>query len=99
MGTFMVKVALFSATFTIGRVTQSPDVCISEGSEDSRGTKRKRYTKNLFGVSLALGSTRVFRAFRNADIRALGDTANSCVAESLLGHANRTWRRTKLLSP
>jgi hypothetical protein len=34
---------------TIGRVTQSPDVCISEGSEDSRGTKRKRYTKNLFG--------------------------------------------------
>ncbi|OQE32766.1 hypothetical protein PENFLA_c001G05279 [Penicillium flavigenum] len=40
---------------TMGRVTQSPDAYSSEGSEDSedsensRGTKRKRYTKNLFG--------------------------------------------------
>jgi hypothetical protein len=35
---------------TMGRVTQSSDAYSSEGSEDSRGTKRKRrYTKNLFG--------------------------------------------------
>ncbi|KAJ6184206.1 hypothetical protein N7519_005507 [Penicillium mononematosum] len=34
---------------TMDRVTQSPDAYSSEGSEDSRGTKRKRHTKNLFG--------------------------------------------------
>ncbi|KAK4864139.1 hypothetical protein LT330_010169 [Penicillium expansum] len=34
---------------TPSRINQSPDVCSSEGSEDSRGIKRKRFTKNLFG--------------------------------------------------
>lgn len=34
---------------TLSRVTQSPDSYSSDGSEDSRGTKRKRFTKNLFG--------------------------------------------------
>ncbi|QQK40478.1 hypothetical protein Pdw03_3332 [Penicillium digitatum] len=36
-------------TATPSRITQSPDVSSSEGSEDSRGIKRKRFTKNLFG--------------------------------------------------
>ncbi|KAJ5178228.1 uncharacterized protein N7500_000927 [Penicillium coprophilum] len=31
------------------RISRSPDVSSSEGSEGSRGTKRKRFTKNLFG--------------------------------------------------
>ncbi|CAG7948123.1 unnamed protein product [Penicillium nalgiovense] len=34
---------------TMGRVTQSPDAYNSEDSEGSRGTKRRRFTKNLFG--------------------------------------------------
>ncbi|KAI2732152.1 hypothetical protein CBS147332_1291 [Penicillium roqueforti] len=34
---------------TLSPVTRSPDVSSSEGSVDSRGIKRKRFTKTLFG--------------------------------------------------
>ncbi|KAJ5952597.1 uncharacterized protein N7479_011010 [Penicillium vulpinum] len=39
----------FSRNATPGRTSRSPDGSSSEGSEDSRGTKRKRFTKTLFG--------------------------------------------------
>jgi hypothetical protein len=38
-----------SSYATLSRASRSPDVSSSEGSMDSRGTKRKRFTKNLFG--------------------------------------------------
>ncbi|KAJ5431133.1 hypothetical protein N7445_008865 [Penicillium cf. griseofulvum] len=38
-----------SSNATLSRASRSPDISSSEGSEDSGGTKRKRFTKNLFG--------------------------------------------------
>ncbi|KAJ5812784.1 hypothetical protein N7447_009807 [Penicillium robsamsonii] len=68
-----------SSNSTVSRTSQSPDASSSGGSEDSRGTKRKRFTKNLFGKKGYLGDNQFSRERRFKFIKGAIEKGHSTI--------------------